>query len=101
MKTTGLQGECYIDGFCGDNQPMAIMKSSVTNSQRSYKTGSDPNYPHVGIGWTGQQIVWGYDNNASPNGHWANWVDTECCLTANDGQITQAGQNWRYAILIR
>ncbi|XP_070551290.1 uncharacterized protein [Ptychodera flava] len=101
MKTSGLRGECHIDGFCGNNQVMGVMKGSVTNSQRSYKTGSDPNYPHVGIGWTTQQIVWGYDNNGSPNGHWANWADTECCLAANDELMKRAGESWRYSILIR
>eukprot|EP00058_Branchiostoma_floridae_P013943 XP_002599431.1 hypothetical protein BRAFLDRAFT_106574 [Branchiostoma floridae] len=65
------------------------------------QTGNQPNYPHVGLGWTGQQITWGYDLNTSPHGHWGNWFTSSCCLTGNTADIRDAGNNWRYSILIR
>ncbi|XP_035674202.1 uncharacterized protein LOC118414327 [Branchiostoma floridae] len=97
----GLKGHCYIDGFCGDNTVVATMTSSVTREKKEIKTGSDPSYPHVGLGWTGQQITWGYDLNTSPHGHWGNWYTSSCCLTGNTADIRDAGSNWRYSILIR
>ncbi|XP_035674264.1 uncharacterized protein LOC118414357 [Branchiostoma floridae] len=97
----GLKGHCYIDGFCGDNTVVATMTSSVTREKKEIKTGNDPSYPHVGLGWTGQQITWGYDLNTSPHGHWGNWYTSSCCLTGNTADIRDAGSNWRYSILIR
>ncbi|XP_019646338.1 PREDICTED: uncharacterized protein LOC109486869 [Branchiostoma belcheri] len=97
----GLKGHCYIDGFCGDNKVVATMTSSVTKEKKEIKTGNDPTYPHVGLGWSTQQITWGYDLNTSPHGHWANWYTSSCCLTGNTADIRDAGSNWRYTILIR
>ncbi|XP_035673072.1 uncharacterized protein LOC118413651 [Branchiostoma floridae] len=77
----GLKGHCYIDGFCGDGTVVATMTSSVTKEVKEMKTGNQPNYPHVGLGWTGQQITWGYDLNTSPHGHRGNWYTSSCCLT--------------------
>ncbi|MCP4136910.1 MAG: hypothetical protein GY754_38420 [bacterium] len=65
-----------------------------------YYTGSDPSYPHVGIGYDSQAIVWGYDNNASSYGSWGNWNDTTgCCNAGNTSEIQNPG--WRYVIYIR
>ena len=98
--TTSLSGECYIDGYCGAGVAIATMTVEPTGSSRTFYTGNSPTYPHVGIGWSGQIITWGYDRNASSYGNWANWYDTKsCCTSGNTSDIGTA--DWRYVIYIR
>jgi len=99
-ESSGLTGECYIDGYCGAYVAIASMDVEPTGSTRTFYTGSHPTYPHVGIGWSSQIITWGFDNNNSSYGHWANWYDTKsCCTAGNTADITTPG--WRYTIYIR
>lgn len=99
-NNNGLVGECYLDGLCSDGATMATMTVYPTGSVREFQTGNSPTYPHVGIGWSGQIIVWGFDNNNSTYGHWANWYDTKnCCTSGNTSDIQTPG--WRYVIYIR
>ena len=96
----GLTGECYVDGYCGAGTTIATMSVVPTGSLRSFQTGNSPTYPHVGMGWSGQIITWGYDRNTSPYGNWANWYDTKACCTAGaTSDMLTAG--WRYTIYIR
>jgi hypothetical protein len=96
----GLVGECYIDGYCGAGVAVSTFQIEPTGSSITIYTGNSPTYPHVGLGWSGQIICWGYDNNASSYGHWANWYDTKsCCTSGNTSDITTPG--WRYVIYIR
>ncbi len=96
----GLVGECYIDGYCGAGVAVSTFQIEPTGSSITIYTGNSPSYPHVGLGWSGQIICWGYDNNASSYGHWANWYDTKsCCTSGNTSDITIPG--WRYVIYIR
>ncbi len=98
--SSGLTGECYVDGYCGAGTTIATMTVVPTGSVRAFQTGNQPTYPHVGMGWSGQIITWGYDNNASSYGHWANWYDTKsCCTAGNTADILTAG--WRYTIYLR
>jgi hypothetical protein len=96
----GLEGECYVDGYCGAGVAVATFQIEPTGSSITIYTGNSPSYPHVGLGWSGQIICWGYDNNASSYGHWANWYDTKsCCTAGNTSDIQTPG--WRYTIYIR
>ncbi len=96
----GLEGECYVDGYCGAGVAVATFQIEPTGSSITIYTGNSPTYPHVGLGWDGQIITWGYDNNDSSYGHWANWYDTKsCCTAGNTSDITNPG--WRYVIYIR
>ena len=98
--TSSLVGECYVDGYCGNGVAIATMDVVPTGSYRTFYTGNVPTYPHVGIGWSGQIIVWGYDLNNTSYGHWGNWYDTKsCCTAGNTSDITTSG--WRYVIYIR
>jgi hypothetical protein len=98
--TATLVGECYVDGYCGNGVSIATMDVVPTGSSRTFYTGNVPTYPHVGIGWSGQIIVWGYDLNSSSYGHWGNWYDTKsCCTSGNTSDMT--GSDWRYVIYIR
>ena len=99
-KNSGLVGECYLDGLCSNGATIATMTVYPTGSVRDFQTGNSPTYPHVGIGWSGQIICWGYDLNNSSYGHWANWYDTKsCCTSGNTSEIQTPG--WRYVIYIR
>jgi len=96
----GLEGECYLDGYCGAGVAVATFSIEPTGSSITIYTGNSPTYPHVGLGWSGQIICWGYDNNDSSYGHWANWYDTKsCCTSGNTADIQTPG--WRYTIYIR
>ena len=98
--SNGLTGNCYLDGYCGANVAVGDFYISTTGSTRTIYTGNSPGYPHVGLGFSGQIIVWGYDLNASSYGHWANWYDgNSCCASGNTSAITTGG--WRYVIYIR
>lgn len=97
---SGLTGECYLDGYCGPNQAVAEFEIQPAGTRRTIYTGSDPTYPHVGLGFSGQIIVWGYDRNHSPNGGWGNWFDSNpCCNAGNTDEVTRPG--WRYVIYVR
>ena len=92
--------KCYLDGLCSNGATIATMTVYPTGSVRDFQTGNSPSYPHVGIGWSGQIICWGYDLNNSSYGHWANWYDTKsCCTSGNTSEIQTPG--WRYVIYIR
>jgi hypothetical protein len=71
-----------------------------TGSVRQFQTGNSPTYPHVGLGWNGQIITWGYDLNTSSYGNWANWYDTKSCCTAG-ATSEMLTRGWRYTIYIR
>ena len=96
----GLVGHNYIDGYGGPSTAIGTMDIEPTGSQRALVTGNSPGYPHVGIGFSGQIITWGYDNNASAYGHWANWYDLNpCCQSGNTAEVLTSG--WRYVIYLR
>jgi hypothetical protein len=96
----GLTGECYVDGYCGAGVTVATMTVVPTGSVRQFQTGNSPTYPHVGLGWNGQIITWGYDLNTSSYGNWANWYDTKSCCTAG-ATSEMLTRGWRYTIYIR
>ncbi len=97
---TGLNGNCYLDGYCGTNVAVGDFYISTTGNTRTIYTGNSPTYPHVGLGFSGQIIVWGFDNNASSYGHWGNWYDgNSCCNAGNTSDIN--GGAGRYVIYIR
>ncbi len=99
-SSTSISGDCYVDGYCGANVAIATMDIEPTGSTRTIYTGSSPSYPHVGMGFSGQIIVWGYDRNNSSHGNWANWYDlNSCCNAGNTSAITTSG--WRYTTYIR
>ena len=99
-QSAGLVGECYVDGYCGANVTIATMTVVPTGSVRAFQTGNSPSYPHVGMGWSGQIITWGYDRNTSSYGNWANWYDTKsCCTSGNTSDMLTSG--WRYTVYIR
>jgi hypothetical protein len=98
--TSSLEGECYIDGYCGENVAIATFNIEPTGNSRTIYTGNSPSYPHVGLGFSGQIIVWGFDNNGTSYSHWANWYDNnDCCEAGNDSTMTASG--WRYVIYLR
>ena len=93
-------GDCYLDGYCGTNVAVGDFYISTTGSTRTIYTGNSPGYPHVGLGFSGQIIVWGYDLNASSYSHWGNWYDgNPCCSAGNTSNMSSSG--WRYVIYIR
>ena len=98
-KTGGLASDCYVAKTCGNNVAMASFSIMPQKITRTLYTGNSPGYPHVGIGWTGQQILWGYDKNQSSYGPWANWNSSACCYSGNTAEAAKAG--WRYVIYIR
>ena len=96
----GLAGVCYVDNFCGVGQTIGTIHAYPEDLAKPYQTGNNPNYPHVGIGFSGQVIVWGYDLNNTQYGHWGNWLTNKgCCTTGNNSEIANPG--WRYTIYVR
>ena len=96
----GLSGHNYVDGYAGPNTLIGSFTIEPTGNVRDIYTGNSPSYPHVGMGFSGQIICWGYDNNASANGHWANWYDLNpCCNSGNTADVQVPG--WRYVIYLR
>ncbi len=98
----GLVGAPYVDTYPGNAvniSPITAYPENITKND--YRTGTDPNYPHVGMGFSGQVITWGYDLNTTQHGHWANWFTNKgCCTTGNNQEIAD-NPNWRYTIYIR
>jgi hypothetical protein len=100
-NSSGLASECYLGLLCGNGSNLATMTVVPTGTVQVFQTGNSPGYPHVGIGWSGQIIVWGYDNNASSYSHWANWYDTNpCCNSGNTSEMS-GNTSWHYVIYIR
>ncbi|MAA77718.1 MAG: hypothetical protein CL916_00540 [Deltaproteobacteria bacterium] len=98
--SSNLVGTCYIDGYCGAYVDIGSFLIQPSGNTRALRTGSDPNYPHVGMGFSGQIITWGYDLNASSYGNWGNWYDLNaCCNAGNTSDMTSSG--WRYTVYIR
>ena len=96
----GLAGTCYLDGFCGPGQEVGEFDLVPTGNTRMLKTGKATDFPHVGLGFDDQTIVWGYDRNASQWSNWANWFDEgPCCKAGNTEAIATSG--WRYTIYLR
>jgi len=90
-----------VDGYCGAGTSIGSFTIHPSGNVRALDTGNNPGYPHVGMGFSGQIITWGFDNNNSPYSHWANWFDDNpCCEAGNDASI-QTPQPWRYVIYIR
>jgi len=98
-KSSGLASDCYLAKTCSNNASMGTFSIMPQKITRTLYTGNQPTYPHVGIGWTGQQILWGYDRNQSSHGPWANWVSSSCCYSGNNAEAAKSG--WRYVIYIR
>ena len=98
-ETGGLAAACYLAKTCSNNAKIATFSIMPQKITRDLYTGNNPTYPHVGIGWASQQILWGYDNNNSSYGHWANWNSSTCCYAGNTADTAKAG--WRYVIYIR
>ena len=96
---SSLKGECLIDGFCGTGTTIATFKVMPQNLDQAIHVAPNPTYPHVGIGWSGMQVMWGYDKDANANGNWANWNKTTCCNPGNTADVQLAG--WRYVIYVR
>ena len=99
-NSNGLAGACYLDGYCGTNVAVGDFYISTTGTIRTIYTGNSPSYPHVGLGFSGQIIVWGYDRNNSSYGHWANWYDGNPCCNAGSTAGINGGVG-RYVIYIR
>ena len=98
-NNSDLQGYAYLDGYPGAGFAIGTLES-VTGTTQTIYTGNSPSYPHVGLGFSGQIIVWGYDLNNSSYGHWANWYDlNSCCQAGNTSDMNTGG--WRYVIYIR
>ena len=96
----GLAGTCYLDGFCGPGQDVGEFEIVPTGNTRVLQTGKMADFPHVGLGFDDQIIVWGYDRNASHFSNWANWFDEGvCCKAGNTDEINVPG--WRYTIYVR
>ncbi len=100
-NSSGLASECYLGLLCGNGSNLATMTVVPTGTVQVFQTGNSPGYPHVGIGWSGQIIVWGYDNNASSYSHWANWYDTKSCCTSGNTSEMSGNTSWHYVIYIR
>ena len=98
---SGLSGKCYVDGYCGAGVTIGDFEIQPTGNIRSIQTGNSPGYPHVGMGFSGQIIVWGYDRDYSSYGNWANWYDgNPCCNSGNSSDIS-GNTDWRYVVYIR
>jgi len=96
----GLAGLCYLDGYCGDGTLVGSFDMWPTGNTRLLSTGNGDDFPHVGLGFGDQTIVWGYDRNASNLNNWANLYDEGPSGKAgNTADINVPG--WRYAIYIR
>jgi hypothetical protein len=97
---TGLAGLCYLDGFCGPGVEVGSFDIVPTGNTRALFTGKATDFPHVGLGFDDQIIVWGYDRNASHFNNWGNWFDEgPCCKAGNSADINEPG--WRYVIYVR
>ena len=100
-RSGGLADECYLTKTCPNYSVVTDFTIYPSGAVRELKTGSDPNYPHVGLGFSGQIITWGYDLNANSNGNWGNWYDQNaCCNAGNDGFIRN-NSDWHYVIYVR
>jgi hypothetical protein len=96
----GLDGLCYLDGYCGPGVEVGTFDFVPTGNTRVLSTGKSDDSPHVGLGFGDQTIVWGYDRNAANLSNWANLYDEgPCCKAGNTADINIPG--WRYAIYIR
>ncbi len=100
LTQSDLSGVCYVESFCGNGVTIGTLTAQPENQSKPYQTGNNPNYPHVGIGFSGQVIVWGYDLNNTSFGHWGNWLTNKaCCTTGNEAGVMTPG--WRYTIYVR
>ncbi|PCC75195.1 DUF4215 domain-containing protein [Nannocystis exedens] len=96
----GLSGVCYLDGFCGAGVEVGDFDIVPTGNTRTLRTGDDDDFPHVGLGYDEQIMLWGYDRQASIFSNWANWNDQGmCCKAGNIEAIEVPG--WRYTIYVR
>jgi hypothetical protein len=98
---SGLVGKCYVDGYCGANVSIGNVEIQPTGNTREIYTGNSPSYPHVGLGFSGQIIVWGYDLNGSTYSSWANWYDGNPCCNAGNTSDIASNSAWRYTVYIR
>ena len=80
---------------------MGSFEIQPTGNVRSIDSGNSPSYPHVGMGFSGQIITWGFDNNGSSYGKWANWYDGNPCCNAGNTSDINGNTVWRYTIYIR
>lgn len=96
----GLAGTCYLDGFCGPGVDVGEFDIVPTGTTRTLRTGDDDDFPHVGLGYDEQIMVWGYDRQASIFSNWANWNDQGMCCKAGNGEEIEV-PGWRYTIYVR
>ena len=97
----GLADECYLTKTCANGGAVANFTIFPSGNERQMFTGNNPSYPHVGLGYSGQIILWGYDLNNSSFGNWANWYDLNaCCNVGNDSDV-QDNNAWHYVIYVR
>jgi cysteine-rich repeat protein len=100
VRPEGLAGVCYLDGYCGAGVEVGVFDIVPTGNTRTLRTGDDDDFPHVGLGYDDQIMVWGYDRQASIYSNWANWNDeVACCKAGNVEAIEVPG--WRYVIYLR
>jgi cysteine-rich repeat protein len=100
VDPSGFKGRCYLDGFCGPGVEVGEFDIVPTGNTRVLQTGKVGDFPHVGLGFSDQIIVWGYDRNASHFNNWGNWFDEgPCCKAGNSEDINEPG--WRYVIYVR
>lgn len=98
---SGLANTCFLGQLCSNGGLVGSFEIQPTGNTRDIFTGNSPTYPHVGLGFSGQSILWGYDNNASAYSHWGNWYDENpCCNSGNDASILTTDP-WRYVIYVR
>ncbi len=96
----GLDGLCYLDGFCGAGQVVGTFDLVPTGNTLVLSTGKATESPHVGLGFDDQVILWGYDRNGQNGSNWGNWNDEgPCCKAGNTPEIAVPG--WRYVIYVR
>ena len=96
----GLDGLCYLDGFCGAGVEVGSFDIVPTGNTRTLSTGKASEAPHVGLGFDDQIIVWGYDRNGFNDSNWGNWADEGvCCKAGNTPEIGVPG--WRYVVYVR
>jgi hypothetical protein len=99
--TSGLVGKCYVDGYCGAGVSIGNVEIQPTGNTREIYTGNSPSYPHVGLGFSGQIIIWGYDLNGSTYSSWANWYDGNACCNAGNTSDIASNPSWRYTVYVR
>ncbi|MCY1057891.1 DUF4215 domain-containing protein [Nannocystis sp. SCPEA4] len=96
----GLAGVCYLDGYCGPGVDVGEFDIVPTGNTRLLRTGDGDDFPHVGLGFDEQIMLWGYDRQSSIFSNWANWNDQNmCCKAGNVEAIEVPG--WRYTIYVR